>query len=115
MTVTDDTLRCAGSNHVPGHDPGCDRYVDHEPIAWTRDSSSDVLAGLLANSTVTAILPSGLELQLSVNVVRVGRRRCPRCRRVRVVHRLTAFSDDQPVGYGRSLCAECAGWRVRRP
>lgn len=55
-----------------------------------------------------------LAMNLDVSVVRVGRRRCPVCRRPRVLFRLTAFAENQPVGYGDSRCGPCAGLRGRR-
>jgi hypothetical protein len=51
-----------------------------------------------------------LSLKLTINVVRVKRRRCPRCGNVRVLYRLTAFGD-QAVGDGPLLCGRCGGLR----
>lgn len=53
---------------------------------------------------------SGLELTLTVNVIKTKRKRCPRCGRVRVLFKLTAFGQG-PVGDGPLLCASCGGLR----
>lgn len=52
----------------------------------------------------------GLELAMTVKVVRVKRRRCPRCGNVRILFRLTAFGQS-PIGDGPLLCGRCGGLR----
>lgn len=69
------------------------------PPGWTYDPSAE---------------PAGLSIDVSVNVTRHGRKRCPVCKRVRQLIRLTAYSAGQPVGFGRSRCHECAGLRTAR-
>jgi ribosomal protein S27AE len=54
--------------------------------------------------------PIELELDIHVKVVRVRRRRCPRCQRVRVLFRLSAFGSS-PIGDGPLLCGKCGGLR----
>ncbi len=63
------------------------------------------------DTPVPAEPPGRLTIAIEVVTTRLSRRRCTSCRRRRVLFALTAYGQDQPVGYGRALCAACAGFR----
>lgn len=54
-----------------------------------------------------------LAVTFRVELSRLKRRKCPVCRRLRVLYALTAFAPAQPIGYGEAKCLECAGIRRR--
>jgi len=54
--------------------------------------------------------PPGLQLGITVRVVKTRRKRCPRCGLVRILFRLSAFADS-PIGAGPLLCGPCGGLR----
>ena len=107
---------CVGSNHVPG----CDHFkrFDPEPLASFSPPPLDELRPrptLVHDHPSTAIIHAydGLSLRVDVRVTRRGRAKCRFCRRKRVLFALTAFSADQPVGYGTAMCLGCAGLRPK--
>lgn len=91
-----DRLTCVGQNHVPGCEhfpPFAEPDLGYVPM---RDHEE----------------PVGLTIELTVSVARRGRKRCPRCHKLRQLLSLSAFANDQPVGYGRARCLECASLRI---
>lgn len=107
----DDRLVCADNNHVPG----CEHFT--VPIEAIEAATGVAILPpepdpLPAHQQrVAEALAAGLSIRVDVQVTRVGRKRCPRCRMLRVLFAQTAFSADQPVGYGIAMCGQCAGFR----
>ena len=64
-------------------------------------------------SVVAYLQGPSLKLRLEVGIARIGRRKCPSCGRLRRLVALTAFGEDQPIGYGEARCLDCAGIRRR--
>lgn len=100
-----DRLVCSGSNHVPG----CDHFP---PEVIEQLEETIRLQDEAAVSHVVELPPRrGLTLTVDVSIARAGRRKCPICGRKRRLVKLSAFSADQPVGYGEARCLECAELR----
>lgn len=122
MAVDDPPIPCVGSVHVPGCAhlgplPGITNGLAPAD-AMARPSYDEIVARARSEGMLEAMAqmafhtpePS-LDLVLRVRVTRRGRHRCPGCGKVRQLLALTAFSDDQPVGYGTALCRACADLR----